>query len=132
MTAEEATFRAFVVPKKRERYAELLQTKRGREKIRLSLDHFKDLDPTFCRRIESAKQFVPDILRTLKALGAPSVCHVISSNSSLDGLEMDLAEALGEIVGLGCGSFVCCVPGKLAYFEGEEMQERYICHRHRG
>jgi len=132
MDAEEATFRAFVVPKKRERYGELLRTKRGRERIRLSLDHFKDLDPTVCQKIAPGRQFVPDILAMLKSLGAPSGCHVISSNRHLDGLEMDLGEALREIVGIGFGSLICCVPGRLAYFEGEEMQERYICHRVRG
>jgi len=29
----------------------------------------------------------------------------------------------------GRGTFISCVSGVLAYFEGEEPAERYICHR---
>lgn len=60
------------------------------------------------------------------SLGAPSLCNVISVDSELDGCEMDLSDALTKIVGRGQGTFVCCVPGELAYFEGEEHNERYI------
>jgi len=42
---------------------------------------------------------------------------------------MDLSEALAEVIGRGCGTFVSCVPGVLAYFESEEPTEPYICHR---
>jgi hypothetical protein len=80
---------------------ELVGTKRGREKIRLSLDHFADLDPSFCRRINSSEQFLPSILKKLKDLGAPSECYVMSSNAELDGRKMDLAQALKDVVGNG-------------------------------
>ena len=42
---------------------------------------------------------------------------------------MGLSEALAEVIGRGMGTFISCLPGKLAYFEGEERNERYICHR---
>lgn len=129
MTPEQALFHAFVVPAKRQRYTELVETKRGRDKICFSLDHFRDLDPRFCRRIDPAEHNVPDILRILKSLGAPSDCYVISSDKELDKRQMDLREALNEVVGRGQGTFISCVPGELAYFEGEERKERYVCHR---
>lgn len=131
--SENALFEAFAAPGKKQRYHVLLETKRGREKIRSALDHFdiRNLDPRFCRRIESGKQSLPDILRMLKSLGAPSICYVMSSDRGLDGREMDLSEALEEILGKGMGAFISCVPGKLAYFEAEEAGERYICHRER-
>jgi hypothetical protein len=52
----------------------------------------------------------------------------MSSGDELDGREMELSEALSGIIGSGVGAFVSCLPGKLAYFESEEMSERYICH----
>ena len=38
-------------------------------------------------------------------------------------------EALEKIVGLRMGAFISCIPGVLAYFEGEETNERYILER---
>jgi hypothetical protein len=128
MHPEKALFEAFTVPTKRRRYQELLDTKRGREKIRFALDHFKDLDPRFCYRIKPGEQNPPEVLRIVKSLGAPSSCYVMSSCNELDGREMDLLEALKDIIGRGQGTVVSCVPGKLAYFESEELNERYVCH----
>ncbi len=129
MHPEKALFQAFAVPSKRHRYNELLDTKRGRDKICFSLDHFKDLDPRFCKKVQPAEHNPADILQILRSLGAPSVCYVMSSDSELDGREMGLSDALTNVVGRGQGTFISCVPGKLAYFEGEEPHERYICHR---
>jgi hypothetical protein len=126
---EEALFEAFAVSIKRQRYVELLTTKRGRDKIRFALDHFSDLDSRFCKQVDPSEQTPSGVLRILKGLGAPSRCYVMSSGSELDGREMELADALTEVVGRGMGTFVCCIPGELAYFEGEEPKRRYICHR---
>ncbi len=126
---EKALFEAFVVPSKRRRYLELLGTERGREKIRFALDHFGDLDLHYCHRIKPSQQRFDNILQALNNLGAPPVCYVMSSDADLDRRQMDLSAALKNIIGLGQGAFVSCVPGKLAYFESEEKNERYICHR---
>lgn len=129
MDAEVALFRAFALPAKRQRYVELIATNRGREKILSSLDHFKDLDPRVCRQLNASEQNAPEILRMLKSLGAPPMCYVMSSDRELDGRELDLQQALRKIVGRGQGAFVSCLPGELAYFEGEETRARYLCHR---
>jgi hypothetical protein len=129
VSIEKAMFEAFIVPNKKRRYVELLDTKRGRDKIRVGLDHFGDLDPRFCRRMQAGEQFLPNILQVLKSLDAPQVCYVMSSADELDGQEMDLADALQNVIGRGIGTFVSCVPGRLAYFEAEEKNERYICRR---
>ena len=42
---------------------------------------------------------------------------------------MPLHDALNDVVGSSDGTFVSCIPGKLAYFEGEEPNERYILER---
>jgi hypothetical protein len=126
---EKALFESFIVPKKKQHYLELLDTDRGRKKIRLGLDHFGDLDPSFCHRIKPSEQHLPNILQALNDLGAPSACYVMSSADELDGREMDLSEALSDIIGRGMGAFVSCLTGRLAYFESEERNERYLCHR---
>jgi hypothetical protein len=128
MHVEEALFRAFVVPAKIQRYADLLATKRGRTKVVSGLDHFSDLDPRFCRKITDSGDRGA-ILHRLHELGAPSLCHVISSNAELDGRDMPLRDALALAVGSGFGTFISCVPGQLGYFEGEGPSDRYICHR---
>lgn len=122
-------FQAFVIPSKEQRYTELLSTPRGLKKIRLSLDHFKDLNPRFCRRLRPVDDSREQILKLLRRLGAPDMCRVMSSDDNIDGREMLLTEAFLQIYGRGIGSFISCIPGVLGYFEGEEPHERYICHR---
>lgn len=62
----------------------------------------------------------------LRTLGAPEKCVIISENHDLDKKEAALAEALDECVGAGFGFFLSCIPGKVAYFEAEDLGERYI------
>jgi hypothetical protein len=50
-----------------------------------------------------------------------------SENSELDGKEIDLQTALKETIGYQMGTFISCIPGKLAYFEDEDG--RYILER---
>ena len=121
---EESVFKTFIVPSKREHYVELLASKRGREKILFSLDHFKDLDARFCKVVRPSEQNPKDILRILTGLGAPATCYAISSWSALDSREMNLSVALKEVIGCGMGTFLSCIAGRLAYFEGEERNER--------
>jgi len=131
MNAEQGLFAAFVIPAKRQRYVELLGTKRGRERVRGALDHFNDLDPCFCRKIVGQDAKPAAVLDALRKLGAPLQCHVISVHGELDGRDMPLSDALQIAIGSGQGTFISCITGVLAYFEGEEPDERYICQRDR-
>jgi hypothetical protein len=127
---EEALVRAFIVPEKRQRYASRLALAKARQKFMNShLFHMRDLDPRFATRINPADQHAAKIFEMLKSRGAPERCYVISASSDRDGTEADLQEALDEMVGFYDGTFLSCVPGKLAYFEGEEANERYILAR---
>lgn len=126
---EKELLRTFAVASKRDRYVELLGTRKGRAKVRLSLDHFGDLELQRCAKVPAGHQTSAGITALLRTLGAPPTCYVLSSNSDLDGREMQLGNALEAIVGQGSGSFVCCVPGQLAYFEGESPGERYLCRK---
>ena len=39
---------------------------------------------------------------------------------------MPLRDALEGTIGQGMGTIICCVPGRLAYFEGEDMGARFV------
>jgi hypothetical protein len=116
MDHEEALLQAFVVPRKRQRYLALLKTKRGREKILSALDHFQDLDPSYCRKLDAPVEHSADLLQLLRNLGAPAMCYLMSADRELDGREMALAEVIPIVVERGQGTFVSCIPGELAYF----------------
>ena len=73
--------------------------------------------------IEPRHQHSPNITDILRAMGAPDTCHVIGGEH--DGKDMELLTALKQIVGYGTGTVLSCIPGKLAYFEGE-VRERFL------
>jgi hypothetical protein len=127
---EETVLRAFIVPGKRERYVSRLALPKARQKFMNShLFHMRDLDPRFAVRLNPRDQHAEKIFSLLRERGAPGTCYVISGSSDRDGTEADLRETLDEIVGGIGGTVLSCLHGKLAYFEGEEPNERYILAR---
>jgi hypothetical protein len=122
MDHETALVNAFVLPERRARLAEMLRTRRGREKVLASLYHFRGLDPRFAVAIPTTDHTPSAIRALLAARGAPTSCHVISTNRDLDGREVNLGVALAGIVGTGDGSLVSCIPGCLGYFEDESSR----------
>jgi hypothetical protein len=122
MNHEEATIRAFILPTKRDRYLEFLNSPKGRAKFVAELAHFKHLNPKFAFTIPGIQSNPVSLQQLLVAKGAGPKCWVISENRELDGREMDLEKALKETIGRQMGTFISCVPGKLAYFEDEDGQ----------
>lgn len=120
---------AFIQPERRERYLALLTSNRGRRKLREKLAHLRDLDARFAHRIPPAAQSSAEIGRLLKSRGAPDMCYVVSENAEIDDHELALDEALEIVVGRGLGTLLSCLPGRLAYFEGEEAGERFLLER---
>ncbi len=118
----------FVIRDRRGRYLKLLATAHGREKLRKDLAHFADLDLRLATPIQGAHG-ASAIAEMLRAKGAAQSCYSLSESSQLDNRELPIADALEAIVGRGMGTFLSCIPGRLAYFEGEERGERYILER---
>ena len=120
----------FILEPKRRRLAEQIANPKRRAKALRALAHLRDLDPRFAERIPPAQQRPSEIAALLEQRGAPRDCYVISEfGSDIDGKTMPLREALDTIVGFGMGTLISCLPGRLAYFEGEEAGERYILER---
>ncbi len=126
MNHEAEFIRRFVVSQRRRRYLSLLESQNGRKKLLEALDHFDELNPRYARLVPADSQTADHIEVLLKRKGALNSCHVTSSNADIDDREMPLKEALRETVGSGFGTIISCIPGKLAYFEGEEQNQRYI------
>jgi hypothetical protein len=124
---ERGIIRAFIIPVRQDRYLEMLAKPKRRANFSTSLAHFKHLDMRHAVQIPPHQQHTAEILQLLRLKGAPETCYVLSEDSELDGREISLSEALEEVVGRGMGTFLSCLPGRLAYFEDED--QRWILER---
>jgi hypothetical protein len=127
MNHEETLINAFVRSAKRARFIELLGNPKRRRRCLDDLYHFKDLDPRYLISIPPGEQHAKNIAALLAARGAPSFCHVISTDAELDGRDLVLVDVLEQIVGFGEGTLISYIPGRLGYFEGED--HRFILER---
>src|SRR4051812_9301888 len=116
--SDKALIENFIQRARRQRWLALMQSEKGRKKLRSTLAHFGDFDPAVIVPIPANQQHSPSIHRLLTESGAPRTCSLISENAHWDGLDMDLSIALQKIVGYGFGTIVNCVPGRLGFFEG--------------
>lgn len=128
---EQQAIKAFVQRDKRERFLGFLANSRNRRKFTESLTHFRWFDQRFASPVqwkvdpklpleEGYAQGIENIMRLLQSRGAGSTCWVISEDSSIDSQELDLRAALEHVSGREIGTILSCIPGKLAYFEGED------------
>jgi hypothetical protein len=129
MDQAETVIRAFIRAERSPRYLALLAKRGGREKLRAQLAHLPDLDLRFAHPIPGSEANPVAIARLLLAKGAPGTCYCLSESAALDGKVLPLTNALEQVVGYGIGTLLSCVPGQLAYFEGEEQGRRFILSR---
>lgn len=116
----------FIIKQKRERIKEQLRSQKKRRRFLDKLPHFRDLDEKYMKEIPPNMQFTGSIYELLKAKGAPDNCYLISFDKKLDQQILPLKDALSETVGFGTGTIISCIPGKLGFYEGEDMGVRYI------
>jgi hypothetical protein len=122
--------RSFIQKDRRERCAYLLSTPKHRKKFTDALAHFKWLDERFAHSIPAnIAHTAIEIADLLRKKGAGPKAWVISEISSIDGQELPLDEVMEEIWGSQMGTFLSCIPGKLGYFEGEEMYSQRLLER---
>jgi hypothetical protein len=117
---EEELVRAFIPSHRQERFLEIIAKPKKRAEFIAQLYHFDDLNPKFMVAIPPNQQNPSSLVKLLKTKGAGSMCYVMSTNSKLDGQEVDLETALEETVGSQEGTLISCVAGKLGYFEDED------------
>ena len=129
MNDEATLISTFVNPLKRKHLIEILANPKRRHRATGTLAHFDDLDPSAVVPIESAANTPAAIEDLLRSRGAGDRCHVISENRAIDGKTLSLTVALEKVVGQGMGTLLSCVPGELAYYEGEGPSGRCILAR---
>jgi hypothetical protein len=126
---DEAIIRAFLRPERAERFLALLARKDGRRKLRRELAHLRAFDDRYLHRVAPNAATPQALAALLRGKGAPAECYCLSEHAAVDGRVLPLLEALTAVVGSGMGTIVSCVPGRLAFFEGEEPGERYVLER---
>jgi len=119
---ETALVKAFILPQRQGRYLEFLSTPKRRRDATGELAHCKHLDPKGIVQIFPRLQNPKDIEGILRQKGAPATFYCISESDDLDTKTLPLLDALKEIIGREIGTFLSCLPGRLAYFEDEEQR----------
>jgi len=125
MDHELALIKSFIIKEKQERYYNLIATERGRKKFRIYIPHFKDLNTKYCTPLHSFPTY-SQLHDLLKSEGAFDICYIISENSRYDMKSISLINATAQLFNSGIAFFLSCVPGRLVYYEGEEMNQRFI------
>ena len=114
----------FIIKRKRDRYLQFLNNPKNRRKFLRELGHFKDFKDNSIIYIPKNQQNEDEIVKRLIKLGSNKECYIISEDSNIDATYMPLILAIKHVLGTGMGTIISCIPGKLAYYEGED--ERLI------
>ena len=109
----------------RERAKTLIESKNGRRKFLLTLDHnFIDkVDPKYIIQLGGHKN---EIIDRVKTYFEGKKCFTISSYSEFDKLELDIVEALEMVIGYGMGTLIYSGDGKVMFYESEDQYGSYL------
>ncbi|PJZ64108.1 hypothetical protein CH371_19785 [Leptospira wolffii] len=120
--------KAFIEKSYRDRFSQIKSSKRVRDKVRVKLSHFNHFIDEKIHRVAGDLQNLESIYKLLinSLPHVPDEGYIVSENSEIDGKFYPLAECLVKVDGRGLSSIISIVPGKLAYYEGEDMGERCI------
>ena len=124
MNQEIEIIKSFVVKNRQERYLKLLSNEKGRKKFLQSLAHFKDFDEKYIQRFKPNKHNQFFISDYLIRNGDSENCYLISEKPEMDTKQGEITIAISEVLGYGIGTIVSVIPGRLAYYEGED--ERFF------
>jgi hypothetical protein len=116
---------SFVYKERQDRYKNLIATSKGRKKFRTYIAHFKDLDSKNYTLINNCQSYL-QLYHLLKSNGAPDTCYLISEHSDYDMKNLHLLQATENLFNSGISYFISCIPGKLIYYEGEELHQKIL------
>ena len=112
---EEKLVAAFMCKEIQDRYRFLLGHPKRRWQGLNRLYHCWDFNEKYAQRLPSNAR----VLSLLQEAGSPPQAYVLSTWPHLDGHTMPLEDAVQEILALGGGNIVSCLPGELAFYGGE-------------
>lgn len=122
---EEQLFRELIDSSQRKRLLTLRKLK-NRQKLLSYLPHSIRFDQRYTLAIPANQQSSKQILSLLLKQGSPQKVYVLSEDPKIDSQTLDIQDVMAHIVGSGFASIVSCIPGQLAYYEGEEANNRII------
>jgi hypothetical protein len=122
---EEEIIRAFMIPARRKRWLESLNSSKRRGPMLDRLNHCRDLDERYATPLPSNV----NIAEILRSRGAPEMCYVLSCTDTIDGRELPLDEVLTVTELGGWGTILGCLPGRLAYYYDECGARRMLLER---
>jgi len=124
---EQAFVESFIQSDRRERFLAALANPKSRAIFNRELHHPRSnfLLNKYVEPVVPSQHFTRFITPKLRGMGAPDDCWVFGNY--IDGRQMKLAEALDALLGMGTGTIVSCLPGRLAFFENED--DRVILHK---
>jgi hypothetical protein len=115
----------FLIPERRGRWLDALASPKRRHSFMSRLADSRDFVPERMHPVAPVMQTATAIERLLRSLGAPEHCYVLSQLSDADGKLLPLGNALETVVGLGLGTALSCIPGRLLYYEEETPGKRW-------
>jgi len=105
------------------RYADFVSKDKTRMKFISVLAHLKDLNYSMFEKLNRNEK--DHVLRRAYQQKLDT-CYVISENTRIDRQFMAIEQALDETIGRGMGTLLILGPAKIVYYEGEEMEDRWI------
>jgi hypothetical protein len=93
--------------------------------------HFTDFDPNCIQDLSGANNSAGGLIAELRRRGAPDDCYVMSVHKTWDGVTGPLDTIIQKVFAVFDGTIVCCIPGVLAYYEGEAPKNRFLLCRKR-
>jgi hypothetical protein len=127
-TIEQQFVEAFVTDDKKQRLMGFFRSSKARWKGLLELEHFHPgiIDARYAHPVSRNDSTPEQIVRLLRQRGAPSECYIFSNCKELDQQFMPLERAIHQIHGIGIGTVVSLIPGRLAFYEGEIYPDQFV------
>jgi hypothetical protein len=113
----------FFQKQKVERYKTFVAKANTRRKFITALAHLQDLDYSKFLKVEHDPE--GHLLEIAKKYSL-NVCYVISENRTIDSQYIDIQMAVKSVIGYGMGTFLIFGQAMAIYYEGEDMNDRWI------
>ena len=122
---EAKVIQRFVNKDKQERYLGFVSAPKNRWKFTNELPHFQDFKWNLFEPLDKNEEFT--ILAGLKRNNLhQKSCYIISFDPEIDTKEIDVSEAIAQIINYNMGTILVFGNAEMIVYGGEEVKSRYI------
>lgn len=122
---EIAVIRKFLNKAKCDRYIQFASSKKNRHKFIADLHQSGILQMDLFSRVTGSEHAIINKVLKENGTGGDNTCYVISDNSSIDTMTMNINDAISETVGYQLGTILVFGYAEVVFYEGE-INDRYI------